>query len=238
MTVDGQAWKDVQRTWDGNQRLCFGIRSNHLEESPAALKRPCQERPGILRRGRNGAGHPSLSPHHSMDIRPFQVDEAMLIKSVRLRSLIDAPYAFGAGSYDAEAAHPDSYWHQLAAQVGGQDPQWRDKCVSYVVMDKNEACGTATCFLCPQVERRAYLTAAWIDPRYRRRGLGRRLIEAAMAWSAGRGADHLRLWVDDTNPEAADFYRSLGFVATGEIRPIAPGASEQQCSFERRFSSG
>src|SRR5688500_10177791 len=134
-----------------------------------------------------------------MEIRPFRVDEGMLIKRVRLRSLADAPYAFGPQSFGEESPLPDSHWHQLAAQVGGQDPQWRDRCVSYVVLDADEACGTATCFLCPRVPRRAYVSAAWVDPRYRRLGLGRQLVDEAIDWAAAHGADHLRLWVDDTN---------------------------------------
>lgn len=179
-----------------------------------------------------------------MQIRPLRPDDAMLIKRIRLRSLADAPYAFGPRSFEEESALPDSHWHQLAAQVGGQDPQWRDRCVSYVVLDREgegkgeDACGTATCYLCPQVPRRAYFTAAWIDPRYRRRGLGRQLVDAAIAWAAAHGADHLRLWVDDTNPAAAEFYRALGFVPTGENRPVSPGSSDRQSSFERRLAPG
>jgi GNAT superfamily N-acetyltransferase len=122
-----------------------------------------------------------------MDIRPFRADDGMLIKRVRLRSLVDASYAFGRQSFEEEAALPDSYWHQLAAQVGGQVSQWRDRCVSYVVLDGDDACGTATCYLCFRVPRRAYFSAAWIDPRHRRRGLGRQLVDAAIVWAAARG---------------------------------------------------
>jgi len=175
-----------------------------------------------------------------MEIRPFRADDGMLIKRVRLRSLADAPYAFGAGSFEGEAALPDSYWHQLAAEVGGQAPQWRDRCVSYVVLDgdgDDDACGTASCYLCPRVPRRAYFSAAWIDPRYRRQGLGRQLVDMAIAWAAAHGADELRLWVDDTNPAAAEFYRALGFVPTGENRPISEGSSDRQTCFERRLAA-
>src|SRR5262245_13040970 len=123
-----------------------------------------------------------------MQIRPFRNDDGMLIKQVRLRSLADAPYAFGEQSFAEESALPDSHWHQLAEQVGGHDPAWRDRCVSYVVLDRDDTCGTATCYLCPQVTGRAYFTSAWIDPRYRRRGLGRKLVEQAIAWAAAHGA--------------------------------------------------
>lgn len=64
-----------------------------------------------------------------MNTRQFRADYGLLIKQVRLRSLIDAPYAFGLHVSDEEAALPDRYRHQLAAQVGGQVPEWRDRCV-------------------------------------------------------------------------------------------------------------
>src|SRR5687768_17381673 len=151
-----------------------------------------------------------------MHIRPLQADDGMLIKRVRLASLADAPYAFGLKSFEEEAALPEDHWHQLAAQLGGQDPQWGDRCAGFVVLDGDEACGTATCYLCQRVPGHAYFTAAWIDPRQRRRGLGRQLVDTAIAWAAARGAEHLRLWVDDTNPAAAEFYLALGFISTGE----------------------
>ena len=172
-----------------------------------------------------------------MKTRALRADEGMLIRRVRLRSLADAPHAFGAESFEAESALPDEYWHELAARVGGQDPQWRDRCVSFVVPDGDgdgaDACGTATCYLCPHVTGHAYVTSAWIAPGHRRRGLGRSLVDAAGAWALERGASRLRLWVDDTNPAAADFYVALGFVETGESRPVSPGSSESQRLFER-----
>ncbi len=170
-----------------------------------------------------------------MEIRPLRADDGMLIKRVRLRSLADAPYAFGPGAFEEESALPDSHWHQLAAQVGGQDPQWRDRCASYVALDGDDAWGTVTCYLCPQVPRRAWVSAAWVDPRYRGRGLGRLLVDAAIAWATAR-AHHLRLWVDDTNPSAVEFYRALGFVPTGENQPVSPGSPDRQSGFELRLA--
>jgi len=172
-----------------------------------------------------------------MELRPFRADEGLRIRQVRLRSLADAPHAFGPRSFAEESALPDEYWHRLAAQVGGQVPEWRERCANYVLLDADEACGTVTCYLCPEAPRRAFLSAAWIDPRYRRRGLGRRLVDEVIAWAEARGADHLRLWVDDTNPEAAEFYRALGFAPTGESRPVSEGSPDRQSAFERRLVS-
>lgn len=168
-----------------------------------------------------------------MHIRPTRPDEAPLLRTLRLRSLADAPYAFGPHGFDEESSLPDSYWQQLAAQVGGEDPVWHDRAVCYVAFDGDEPGGMATCFLCPQVPRRAYVTAAWVDSRHRRHGLGRQLIDEACTWAAARGADHVRLWVDETNPTAAEFYLAIGFVATGESQPVSEGSTERQTGYER-----
>jgi ribosomal protein S18 acetylase RimI-like enzyme len=161
------------------------------------------------------------------------------MRDVRLRSLKDAPYAFGGTqTFEEESVLPDSHWHTLAAEVSGQVAKWRDRCVSYVLLDGLEACGTASCFLCPRVLRRAYFSAAWIHPRHRRQGYGRQLINMAIAWATAHGADHLKLWVDDTNPGAVAFYKALGFAPTEENRPVSPESNDRESSYELRLTAG
>lgn len=160
-----------------------------------------------------------------MQIRELGADDGMLMKQIRLRALLDAPYAFGGlETYQEESLFPDSQWHQLAAEVGGEVESWRDRCVALVVMDGGHPCGTAGCILSKTIADRAYFQAAWIDPSYRRRGLGRQLVEKAIGWALARGVNHICLSLDDCNPEAANFYRALGFLPTGKKRPVRPGA--------------
>lgn len=54
-----------------------------------------------------------------------------------------------------------------------------------------------------------------VDESQRRRGLGRRLIEAAAAASIAGGANVLFLEVAEDNPAATALYESLGFVTVG-----------------------
>ena len=55
----------------------------------------------------------------------------------------------------------------------------------------------------------------WTEPSARGTGLGRRLTEAAMAWSRDQGAHTLLLdTVAAAMPDAVRLYRSLGFVET------------------------
>jgi N-acetylglutamate synthase len=50
-----------------------------------------------------------------------------------------------------------------------------------------------------------------VHPDARGRGLGRRLVEALVAWGAGAGAARAYLQVRDTNAAAIGLYRSMGF---------------------------
>jgi ribosomal protein S18 acetylase RimI-like enzyme len=168
-----------------------------------------------------------------MHVRLIQANDGLLLKDVTRRSVEDAPYAFGgAQTLAEETARPDSEWCQLAAACAGEVEKWRDRCVGYFVVDGDTVCGKAICYLCDRAPRRAYLTGVWIDSRCRRRGLGRSLVREACAWATAKGADHLKLWVDDPNPAGAEFYRLLGFRATGESRPISSTSDVQQRAFE------
>lgn len=57
-----------------------------------------------------------------------------------------------------------------------------------------------------------------IAPSERRRGLGRRLIEAMLDRFSSAGTVTLRLEVAIDNIDAQSFYRRLGFLQTGRIR--------------------
>lgn len=53
---------------------------------------------------------------------------------------------------------------------------------------------------------------------YRGQGLGRRLIESAMADARRRGFERIELWVRSPNTVAMHLYRSVGFVEEGRRR--------------------
>lgn len=54
-----------------------------------------------------------------------------------------------------------------------------------------------------------------VKPALRRRGLGRRMMQAAESWLRERGAVKLNLMVRDGNPEAIGFYQQLGYEDAG-----------------------
>jgi GNAT superfamily N-acetyltransferase len=63
----------------------------------------------------------------------------------------------------------------------------------------------------------------WTEPAYRRRGLGRRVLEAILAWARQQGVRRLTLHASvDGQPR----YAQAGFTGTNEMRlelPAPPG---------------
>ena len=168
------------------------------------------------------------------ELRTIKAGDGAILKSVTLRSVEDAPYAFGgAETLEEERERPDAQWEELAAECGGEVEAWRDRCVgAYFFMEGG--CGGRegrSRFSPARWRGQAHMTGVWVDPRYRRRGLGRQMVEEARVWAASKGAGKIMLWVDDTNPEGARFYESLGFLRTGENRPISTTSSDRKSAF-------
>jgi ribosomal protein S18 acetylase RimI-like enzyme len=51
-----------------------------------------------------------------------------------------------------------------------------------------------------------------VDPTYRRRGIGRRLVDHAQHWLREQGAQRVTALVEGTNPRGQAFWRGVGFV--------------------------
>src|SRR4051794_38994129 len=160
-----------------------------------------------------------------MRLRTIRSDDGPLLKEITLRSVEEAPHAFGGiGTLDEERRRPDSQWDDLAAECAGEVEAWRDRCVGYFITDDQAICAKALAYLSSKVPGLAHMSGVWVDPHWRRQGLGRWLVTSACDWAGSKGAQRLQLWVDDTNPGAIEFYLSLGFRATGERRPVSPTA--------------
>ena len=86
------------------------------------------------------------------------------------------------------------------------------------------------------VERRDADTAEvhrlYLDMRLRGRGIGRALLEAAIAWSRAAGAGHLVLWSDTRFDRAHALYERMGFRRTGE-REVPDVNQSREYRYER-----
>jgi GNAT superfamily N-acetyltransferase len=64
--------------------------------------------------------------------------------------------------------------------------------------------------------------SVWIEDvivrgEYRRRGIGRRLVQAVEQWCAGRGVTRMQLLADSSNEAACEFYPRRGWTRTGMV---------------------
>jgi len=141
-----------------------------------------------------------------MDVRRIKADEWSLLRELRLRSLLDAPEAFGQ-RYENAAAEPETEWRSAArASAAGDRRAW------FVARDNDLA---ATEIGLVQARRRppadCLVFSMWVAPAARRGGVGRALINSATNWAGSWGAERIVLWVTGANESATRFYDRLGF---------------------------
>lgn len=136
---------------------------------------------------------------------------------MRLDALQEAPYAFGS-SYEHEVDRTERQWRQalldrtrFVAEVDG---------VVAGTVSGGDGDSNAT----------AAMTAMWVDPRYRRRGVGDVLVKTVLEWARSAGYGTMLLWVADGNDVAEGLYARNGFVRTGGVQEMRPGSLEYEMS--------
>jgi ribosomal protein S18 acetylase RimI-like enzyme len=145
-------------------------------------------------------------------LEPITAKSALAFKTVRLRALRDSPAAFGS-TYAKESQLTDADWVTRASQWSGE------RSILYLATDEGIACGIAGSFLDEDDATRAHLVSMWTAPTHRQRGVGRRLVNAILAWACLRRARTLQLMVTCDNKSAIMFYQRLGFSLTGRTEP-------------------
>ena len=165
---------------------------------------------------------PQISVHR---IGPNDGDD---LRDLRLRSLRDAPEAFGQTVEDASAREVQD-WHQQARQASAGDRRaW------FIAEDES---GRPNGLV--QGRRRPpehlLIFSMWVDPELRRSGVGRQLIEAVEAWACTWGGRHSVLWVFGTNEPAIRFYRRLGFEVELDTPDAESGRTYGALAMSRRI---
>jgi GNAT superfamily N-acetyltransferase len=124
--------------------------------------------------------------------------------------LKDAPYAFGS-TYEAELNRTEERWRsaltdraRFVAESGGE-------VVGTVGGGASDVTGTAA------------LTALWVAPAARGRGVGEALVNKVLEWAKDAGYEQLMLWVVEGNSAAESLYRRVGFRRTGSVQMVRPG---------------
>lgn len=148
-----------------------------------------------------------------MEIHRLRTDDWVRLKQLRLSALRDAPEAFDSTYADAQRFSPTQWRQQiedLATFVATHDGV--DMGMVRGAPDRADARG-------------AFLISMWVAPVARRRGVGKRLIEAVIRWARAAGFERLELDVADDNQAATALYEQLRFLPTGETGSLPPPRS-------------
>jgi GNAT superfamily N-acetyltransferase len=139
------------------------------------------------------------------------------LRDLRIRSLRDAPQAFGQ-SVDDALRQSDADWLHLARQASSGDRRtW------LIALSGGVPVGVVQGRRRPPSDLLVF--SMWVDPASRHLGVGSQLIEAVMDWSRTWGANHVVLWVFAANEGAIRFYQRLGFETESDTEDAKSGAS-------------
>ena len=138
-----------------------------------------------------------------MEIRRLGAHEGLRLRAIRLRSLADAPDAFGSTHDEALARPPDSWSAQLR------------ELPTFVAVADGEDVGMVRGARDDSRAETAWLISMWVAPEVRRQGVGEALIDAVVEWARASGARRLLLDVGDHNRPAIALYARMGFEPNG-----------------------
>src|SRR5262245_41506953 len=117
-------------------------------------------------------------PVHLRRLGPGEVD---LHRDVRLRALRESPASFGEAFEDA-AARPTSYWEQLTRSVTEPSAQ-----VMFLAWEDTQVVGSAYGLLDREHTETGRVGGMWVEPAWRRRGVGAALLQDVFGWARTRG---------------------------------------------------
>jgi ribosomal protein S18 acetylase RimI-like enzyme len=137
---------------------------------------------------------------------------ALLFKTIRLRALQNDPTAFGS-TLAKESRLADEEWVNRSRRWNGEGS------IGYLAFDGENACGLVACYTDELDPHRAHVISMWVDPAWRRAGVGTVLIEGLRSWAASRKMRELKLMVTSVNDDAIRFYERLGFRMSGKTGP-------------------
>lgn len=156
----------------------------------------------------------------SVRVRVLGAGEAMLWKELRLRALEESPDAFST-TYESQRDRPDSDWHrQIDATAASSLAE------GLLAEADGEPAGILLCRVSEVDALLGHIQTMWVDPRFRRSGVGSALLAFALKWLRGRKANVVELGVNEENEAASALYRAFGFVLTGYREPLRKGSAQ------------
>jgi GNAT superfamily N-acetyltransferase len=149
-----------------------------------------------------------------MQLRTLGSHEVCLHREVRLCALRDAPDCFGETFAEAQT-QPQSYWEDLTRSV--TEP---GRHVMFLACEGEDVHGSTYGLLDRERSDAGRVGGTWVEPSWRRRGIGRALLGAVFAWGRERKLKYLGLWAPAHKTGAIALYAQAGFRETGHRRPL------------------
>jgi GNAT superfamily N-acetyltransferase len=140
--------------------------------------------------------------------------------------LQEAPDSFGETFADI-AARPVSYWEDLTRSVTEPGPH-----VMFLAHEGNDVVGSTYGLLDREHSEAGRVGGMWVDPAWRRRGVGRALLQEVFRWAREHNLRRLGLWAPAHSPAALALYGQAGFRETGQRRPLPTNPSLQIIEME------
>ena len=153
----------------------------------------------------------------AISTRRLTPEDWQLYRRVRLAALKEAPYAFGS-TYEGAVDAPERSWRERLADR-----------TCFIAEVDGVVAGTIS-ITDSAYSRAADITAMWVDPRFRRQGVGNTLLATALDWARAVGHEQVLLWVTEVNVAAQHLYSQSGFVRTGASQEVRPGELEHEMS--------
>jgi GNAT superfamily N-acetyltransferase len=149
-----------------------------------------------------------------VELRRLASHEVNLHRDLRLRALHDAPDSFGETFADA-GGRSITYWEDLTRSV--TEP---GRHVMFLACEGDGVVGSAYGLLDGARSDAGRVGGMWVEPAWRRRGVGHALLREVLNWARERGLRRLGLWAPAHSPAAIALYSRAGFRKTGEQRQL------------------
>lgn len=161
----------------------------------------------------------SIPPKFSADVsvRPSLAEDAPELGRIQVAAWREAKLL---PTHVLESADPESFAHAWSEAIT-TPPSAKHRMLT--ACDGPAVVGFAA--LAPADENTGEIVALEVDPAYRRKGHGSRLLAACTDILKSTGASHVRTWVISTDTERAAFMAAAGLSPLGVRRQLDAGGT-------------
>ncbi|MES2491282.1 MAG: GNAT family N-acetyltransferase [Pseudomonadota bacterium] len=170
----------------------------------------------------------------ALSVRRAEAEDGALLRNMRIASLTDAPYAFGATLEDVLSQTESAFIDDAKRHSTSNSS------TSFFLFSGGAPAGMIGAFFERAETTRAFICALWVEPTVRGTSAASLLVSAAIEWLTSQGAKDVFAWVANDNVRAVAFYRKAGFVTMGEVQPLPsdPSQLETLLCFSVRRNNG